>query len=83
MDGALEQHIIGALAKSLQSEDVLVVVTHKPELLRLVNRIIVVANHQIVMDGPKDAVLQRLSAGRQAGAPAGAAPGPNAQGVAA
>lgn len=83
MDGALEQHIIGALAKAMQVEDVLVVVTHKPELLRLVNRIIVIANHQIVMDGPRDAVLQRLSAGRNPGAPTGAAPAPNAQGVAA
>jgi ATP-binding cassette subfamily C protein LapB len=83
MDGALEQHIIGALAKAMHVEDVLVVVTHKPELLRLVNRIIVIANHQIVMDGPRDAVLQRLSAGRNPGAPTGAAPGPNAQGVAA
>jgi len=38
-----------------------------------------VANHQIVMDGPKDAVLQRLSAARtqgqgQGAAQAGAAP---------
>ena len=80
MDSALEQHILGALARTLQPEDVLVVVTHKPELLRLVNRIMVVANHQIVMDGPKDAVLQRLSAARtqgqgvQAASPAGAAP---------
>jgi ATP-binding cassette subfamily C protein LapB len=82
MDGALEQHIIGALAKAMQVEDVLVVVTHKPELLRLVNRIIVIANHQIVMDGPRDAVLQRLSAGRNPGASTAAAPAPNAQGVA-
>jgi ATP-binding cassette subfamily C protein LapB len=77
MDGALEQHILGALSRTLQPEDVLVVVTHKPELLRLVSRIMVVANHQIVMDGPKDAVLQRLSAGRtqgQATPAAGAAP---------
>jgi ATP-binding cassette subfamily C protein LapB len=79
MDGALEQHILGALAKSLQPEDVLVVVTHKPELLRLVNRIIVIANHQIVMDGPKDAVLQRLSQGRNQAQPAGASP--SAQGA--
>lgn len=79
MDGALEQHILGALAKSLQPEDVMVVVTHKPELLRLVNRIIVIANHQIVMDGPKDAVLQRLSQGRNQAPPAGASP--SAQGA--
>lgn len=65
MDSALEQNLIGALSRTLLPDDVLVVVTHKPELLRLVSRIIVVANHQIVMDGPRDAVLQKLSAPRQ------------------
>jgi len=53
---------------------VLVVVTHKPELLRLVSRIIVVANHQIVLDGPRDTVLQKLSAPRQAQAASAATP---------
>jgi ATP-binding cassette subfamily C protein LapB len=67
----------------LQPEDVLVVVTHKPELLRLVGRIIVVANHQIVMDGPKDVVLQRLSAARTQSGPAAAGPTTAEQGVAA
>lgn len=73
MDGALEQHIIAALAAKLQPDDVLVVVTHKPDLLRLVDRIIVVANHQLVMDGPKEAVLQRLSTPRPAPAQSNAA----------
>ncbi len=36
-------------------------VTHKPELLALVDRIIVVAGKKIVADGPKDAVLARLT----------------------
>jgi ATP-binding cassette subfamily C protein LapB len=39
----------------------LVVVTHKPELLVLVNRLIVVAQHQVVLDGPRDEVLARLN----------------------
>jgi ATP-binding cassette subfamily C protein LapB len=65
VDQALEQQILQALKQALRPTDVLVVVTHKPELLKLVDRIIVVANHQVVMDGPKDAVLQRLSAPRQ------------------
>jgi len=38
-----------------------VLVTHKPELLALVDRIIVIANHQIVMDGDKKNVLDKLS----------------------
>ncbi len=77
MDSALEQNLIGALSRTLLPDDVLVVVTHKPELLRLVSRVIVVANHQIVMDGPRDAVLQKLSAPRQAQA-AGPAPAASA-----
>jgi ATP-binding cassette subfamily C protein LapB len=38
----------------------LVLVTHKADLLQLVDRIIVVANNQIVMDGEKQQVLDRL-----------------------
>ncbi|NBT86194.1 MAG: hypothetical protein EBT45_06840, partial [Alphaproteobacteria bacterium] len=38
----------------------MVIVTHKPGTLALVNRIIVVAGSAIVMDGPRDAVLQQL-----------------------
>lgn len=82
VDSALEQHILHALAQALTPKDVLVVVTHKPELLKLVDRIIVVANHQIVMDGPKDVVLQRLSAPRQI-APAAAAEAMPSQGASA
>jgi ATP-binding cassette subfamily C protein LapB len=41
-------------------------VTHKPELLQLVDRIIVVAGHQIVLDGPKADVLAKLQQPRPA-----------------
>ena len=37
-------------------------VPHKGELLELVDRLIVIANHQVVMDGPRQQVLARLSA---------------------
>jgi ATP-binding cassette subfamily C protein LapB len=42
-------------------EQTLFLVTHKPELLALVDRIIVIAGKKIVADGPKDAVLAQLS----------------------
>lgn len=61
VDNQLEQQLIAALENILRPTDVLVVVTHKTELLRLVNRIVVVANRQIVIDGPRDAVLKQLS----------------------
>jgi ATP-binding cassette subfamily C protein LapB len=44
----------------------LVVVTHRPAVLELVERIVVVDNGRVVMDGPKQAVLAALSGQRPA-----------------
>ena len=38
----------------------MVVVTHRPQVLQIVNRIIVMDNGKVVMDGPRDLVLQKL-----------------------
>jgi ATP-binding cassette subfamily C protein LapB len=38
----------------------LVLVTHKPEMLELCDRVIVISEHQIVLDGPRQVVLERL-----------------------
>lgn len=80
LDRALEMQLIAALKDTLTQEDTLVLVTHKPEMLQLVERVIVVANQQIVLDGPRDAVLARLQAGPN-GQPQAQPPGP-AQNVA-
>jgi ATP-binding cassette subfamily C protein LapB len=61
MDRQTEGVVLQSLRNSLQAQHTLVVVTHKPELLVLVNRIIVVAQHQVVLDGPRDEVLARLN----------------------
>jgi ATP-binding cassette subfamily C protein LapB len=60
MDRTLELQVTEALKTSLQPQDSLVLVTHKGELLELVDRLIVIANHQVVLDGPKQQVLARL-----------------------
>lgn len=39
----------------------LVVVTHRSQVLQIVNRIVVVENGKVVLDGPRDAVLKHLS----------------------
>lgn len=44
----------------------LVMVTHRPAVLELVNRIVVVDNGRLVMDGPRDQVLAALSGVRPA-----------------
>lgn len=48
----------------------LVMVTHRPAVLELVNRVVVVDNGRIVMDGPKAQVLAALSGARPAPPPA-------------
>ncbi len=64
LDRALELHLIGALKRTLKSTDTLVLVTHKPEMLKLVDRIIVIAKQTVLMDGPRDVVLSKLKTGR-------------------
>ena len=63
LDRALEQQIVRAFKGTLRPEDTLVLVTHKPELLQLVERVIVIARHQVLLDGPRDEVLAKLKAG--------------------
>lgn len=53
----------------------LVVVTHRPAVLELVSRIIVVEAGRLVLDGPRDQVLAALSGVRAAQPPAAAAEG--------
>lgn len=63
MDQEAEVRFIGRLAALLADtarRRTLVVVTHKPHLLSLVNRIVVVEAGRIVADGPRDGILRRL-----------------------
>jgi ATP-binding cassette subfamily C protein LapB len=62
MDRALESQVLNALRNRLTSKDTLILVTHKPELLNLVDRLIVIAGHQVVLDGPKAQVIAQLQA---------------------
>jgi ATP-binding cassette subfamily C protein LapB len=75
MDAQSEVAFLRQLKASC-GESTLIVVTHRPAVLELVNRVVVVDAGRVVMDGPKAAVLAALSGQRpvQAGAP-GAAPG--------
>lgn len=60
MDRGLGQQVTQALKAAIGNTDTLVLVTHKAEMFDLVDRLIVVANQQVVMDGPKALVLQKL-----------------------
>ena len=69
MDRNLEMQVTQALRAALQPGDTLVLVTHKAELLELVDRLVIIANHQVVLDGPKELVLARLQSGAPVQAP--------------
>ena len=60
--GAAEQKVLSALSE-LAGETTLVVATHKPSILALVDRLLVVSNGKIIMDGPRDTILTRLRKG--------------------
>lgn len=78
MDSTTELRSMAALKANLRAEDTLVLVTHKPNLLGMTNRIIVIAQHQIIMDGPRDEVLKKLSAATMPAPAQQQAPNPNA-----
>lgn len=67
MDNAQEQQCIQVLAQEFQDpQKTLVLSTHKPALLALVNRIIIMDDSKVVMDGPKQAVLDQLRKNEEA-----------------
>ena len=60
MDRNTEAHMTQTLQEAIKPTDTLVLVTHKTEMLDLVDRLIVVYNHQIALDGSKQDVLRQL-----------------------
>lgn len=66
MDEATERHVLGVLHREIGPDQTLIVVTHKPAIVGLVQRILVLTPQGIVMDGPRDAVLGQLKPTPQA-----------------
>jgi len=62
MDRQLADHVTHAFKQALRPQDTLVLVTHKPEMLTLVDRLVVIAKHEVLLDGPKEQVLRQLHA---------------------
>lgn len=63
MDARLEAHVTKALAEYAKDRTMLLI-THKPALLDLVSRLIVLDEGEIVADGPKALVLESLNSGK-------------------
>jgi ATP-binding cassette subfamily C protein LapB len=66
LDARLEQYVVRQLVTHVAESSVLIMVTHKAELLQYATRVLIVDNGRIVVDGPRDQVLaglrQRLEA---------------------
>lgn len=65
MDMQLEALVMRHLFEGVPKDSAVVVVTHKPALLPLVTRLILVDKGRIVMDGPRDEVIAKLKAMHQ------------------
>jgi ATP-binding cassette subfamily C protein LapB len=65
MDNTTEAQLIERLEAELKGRT-FVLITHRPALLRLVERIVVVERGKVMSDGPRDAIIQQLQRPRAA-----------------
>ena len=69
MDNATEYEMIVRLEQEIKGRT-FILITHRPALLRLVNRVAVIENGRVAVDGPRDAVLKELQRPKSATVPA-------------
>lgn len=60
MDGQSEVALLKQLEPELAGRTFLLI-THRPALLRLVDRLIIIDGGRVIADGPREAILQKLS----------------------
>ena len=60
IDSTSEAQLIESLREELRGRT-LVLITHRPSLLQLVDRVIVIDGGKVVADGPRDNILQQIS----------------------
>lgn len=60
LDQESEARVLQAIIQAIGPQCTLILVTHKLQLVGLVQRLMVVANGQIAIDGPTNAVLEKL-----------------------
>ncbi len=62
MDSSTEQILLSRLQEATKNKTT-IIVTHKTSLMTLVDRLIIIDNGKVAMDGPKDQVLKALKGG--------------------
>ena len=66
LDGDLEMYIMKNLFALLNQKTTIILTTHKIGLLSLVDRVIVLEQGRVLIDGPRDAVMAKLKTAREA-----------------
>jgi ATP-binding cassette, subfamily C, bacterial LapB len=74
LDVDTEALVLRTLTKRLPADSTLIIVTHKLQLVGLVNRLMIVANGTVAVDGPATEVLKRMQRPKTVQEPAGAGP---------
>ena len=59
MDYATETQVVRNIAHEIQKKTTMII-THKTSLVRIVNRLVVMENGRIILDGPRKQVLEQL-----------------------
>ena len=72
MDAATETQVVNLLLELARAGATLIITTHKTALLPILDRLLVLHDGRVQVDGPRDAVIAKIS-GRPAPAPAPAA----------
>lgn len=62
LDDESEIRIIEAFKQRIRPTDMMLITTHRPRLMALANRVIVMRGGQIIADGPPEKILKRLQA---------------------
>jgi ATP-binding cassette subfamily C protein LapB len=60
MDEHSEHQALEALRAAMHPQHTMILVAHKPVLLDIVDRIVVLTPEGVAMDGPRDLMIERL-----------------------
>ena len=61
MDARLEQYVVNQLVQNIPKDSLLVMVTHKPELIRFSTRVLIIEKSKVAVDGERDKVIEFLN----------------------
>jgi ATP-binding cassette subfamily C protein LapB len=60
LDQETEMRVLSALFRAVEQDGTIIMTTHKLQLLRFVNDVVVMTGGKIVLNGPTNAVLEKL-----------------------